>query len=189
MVIRSIPWKALPLWIAIVTGLAALGSTLISEIRVRGVSSVLAPVATDGDLVLTGFRLVTTTNGVTEWDITASRARLFEKRHEALLDDVKGAARTRDGSRVEFEGTSGAFDTATQDATIEGPPGGTVVRLPNGHVLRAETLRWNRRAGELTSDQAVSIAGPRIEVTGTGLVVRPATQEFTVLSGVRANVF
>jgi len=64
-----------------------------------------------------------------------------------------------------------------------------VVRLPSGHVLRAETLRWNRRAGELTSDHAVSIAGPRIEVTGTGLVVRPATQEFTVLGGVRANVF
>jgi LPS export ABC transporter protein LptC len=188
MVIRSIPWKALPLWIAIVTGLAALGSVLISEIRVRGVSGVLPPAASDGDLVLTGFRLVTTTNGVTEWDITASRARLFEKRHEALLDDVKGAARTRDGSRVE-QGTSGAFDTVTQNATIEGPQGGTVVRLPSGHVLRAETLRWNRRAGELTSDQAVSIAGPRIEVTGTGLVVRPATQEFTVLSGVRANVF
>src|SRR3989304_4870660 len=137
MVIRSIPWKALPLWIAIVMGLAALGSVLISEIRVRGVSGVLAPAASDGDLVLTGFRLVTVTNGVTEWDITASRARLFEKRHEALLDDGKGAARTRDGSRVEFEGTSGAFDTATQDATIEGPQGGTGVRLPGGHGLPA----------------------------------------------------
>ncbi len=188
MVIRSIQWKALPLWIAIITGLAALGSVLVSEVRVRGVSGVLAPAASDGDLVLTGFRLVTTTNGVTEWDITASRARLFEKRHQALLDDVKGAARARDGSRVEFEGASGVFDTLSQDAAMEGAHGGAVIRLPSGHVLRAEVLRWSHQAGEVTSERDVSLAGPRIEVTGTGLIVRPATQEFTVLRDVRARV-
>ena len=171
-----------------VTGLAALGSALVSEVRIRGVSGVPAPAAADGDLVLTGFRLITATNGVTEWDITASRARLFEKRHEALLDDVKGAARGRDGSRIEFEGASGAFDTLSRDATMEGAHGGTIIRLPSGHVLRAEVLRWSHQAGEVTSDRDVSLVGPRIEVTGTGLIVRPATQEFTVLRDVRARV-
>ncbi|MBI3608404.1 MAG: LPS export ABC transporter periplasmic protein LptC [Nitrospirae bacterium] len=188
MVIRRIEWKALPLWIMIAAGLAALGSVLLSELRVRGVSPPLSPTVSDGDVVVAGFHLTTTINGMPDWELTATRARLYEGRHQALLEDVRGAARTQEGSMVEFEGASATFETESQDVWIEGPPEQTIVRLPSGYVIRADQLHWNHQTRELSSDRTISIKGPRISVTGTGLIVKPPLQEFSVLRDVRAEV-
>ncbi len=173
----------------IVAGFAALTAVLISELRVRGVAPSVSPVVSDGDAVVAGFHLLTTINGTLDWELTASRARLYEDRHQALLDDVRGAAHTRDGSTVEFEGASGTFDTVSRDVWIEGPQGQTIMRLPSGYVVRTDQLYWNQQTREMSSDQTVSIKGPRIAVTGTGLIVRPASQEFSVLRDVRTEVF
>jgi LPS export ABC transporter protein LptC len=189
MAIRSLPWKTLPLWILIAVGLAALGATVVSELRIRGVSNSPPRIHADGDLVLTGVRFVTTLDGATEWALTAARARVFDRQHQALLDDVRGEAHARDGSVVEFEGPAATFDTMSRDASIDGSDGRSIVRLPDGYTLRAEHLRWNQQTGEASSDDRVSITGPRIAITGSGLILRPVSQELTVLRDVRAHVF
>jgi LPS export ABC transporter protein LptC len=189
MIIRAIVWKALPLWILIAAGLAALGAIVFSEVRLRGVSPSVSTAVSDSDVIVRGFYLMTTIDGTTDWELTATRARLYEGRHQAVLDDVRGAAATHDGSMVEFEGASGTFDTTSRDLWIEGPQGQTIIRLPSGYVLRTDQLYWNHQAREVSSDRTVSIRGPGIAVTGTGLIVRAASQEFSVLRDVRAEVY
>ena len=189
MITRAIEWKALPLWILIATGLAALGAIVFSELRLRGVSPSVSTAVSDSDVIVGGFHLMTTIDGTTDWELTATRARLYEGRHQAVLDDVRGAAATHDGSMVEFEGASGTFDTTSRDLWIEGPQGQTIVRLPSGYVVRTDQLQWNHQTREVSSDRTVSIKGPGIAVTGTGLIVRPASQEFSVLRDVRTEVF
>src|SRR5574341_862346 len=104
MSLRSMTWKTFPLWVGIAGALAALGFVLMSELRVQNTRTILPPSRVDGDLILTGFRLSTLLDGEREWEISASRARLFEQDHQALLDTVRGTVRTDDGSVVEFEG-------------------------------------------------------------------------------------
>lgn len=181
-------WKTLPLWAVIIGGLAVLASVLVSEVRHRTTTSVAPPSTLDGDLILTGFRLSTLTDGEGEWEVSASRARLFDQEHRALLDSVHGRLRTADGAVVEFEGPSAEFDTVSHDLEIEGAGGAALVKLPSGYVLRAERLRWIQAKGELTSDAAVSLEGPRLTLRGVGLRVMPASQEFTILNQVRADV-
>jgi LPS export ABC transporter protein LptC len=148
----------------------------------------LSPSRVDGDLILTGFSLSTLLNGEREWDVSASRARLFEPSHRAVLDGVHGTVRLDDGSVMQFEGVSAIFDTVSHDLDLEGEDLGAVVTLPNGFVLRANRLRWAQEQGELSSDDSILLVGPRLSVRGVGLRARPSSQEFTILNSVRADV-
>jgi LPS export ABC transporter protein LptC len=161
---------------------------LVTELRFQGKATTSPPSKVEGDHILTGFRLSTLRDGEREWDISASRARLFERDHQALLDTVRGTVRMDDGSMVEFEGESALFDTVSRDLRITGEHGGAVVRQPSGYVLRSDRLQWVESRGELVSDDAVSLNGPHLAIQGVGVRIRPATQELTILNGVRVDV-
>jgi LPS export ABC transporter protein LptC len=188
MAVRKITWKTLPLWAGIAGALIALGSVLTSELRLQGATRTSPPSAVEGDLIMTGFKLSTLNDGTREWEIAASRARLIERDHHALLDEVRGAVRMDDGSVVEFEGESAVFDTDSLDLSIAGADGGAKVALPNGYVLQADRLQWVQSREELTSDDAVLLRGPGLTIRGVGVRIRPATQELTILSQVRVDV-
>ncbi len=181
-------WKTLPLWVGIVAALAALGYVLVSELRLQGTTKTSPPSRVDGDLILTGFRLSTLSDGEREWEVSASRARLFEQDHRALLEAVHGSVRMDDGSIVEFQGQSAEFDTVSRDLRIAGEDGGAVVTLPSGYVLRTDRLEWVSARGELVSDDAVSLSGPRVTIHGVGVRIRPATKELTILNRVQVDV-
>jgi LPS export ABC transporter protein LptC len=174
--------------VGIVGALVVLGYVLVSELRLQGKARTASPSSVEGDHILTGFRLSTLRDGEREWEISAARARLFERDHQALLDTVHGTVRMDDGSTVEFEGEAALFDTLTSDLRITGEHGGAVVRLPSGYVLRTDRLDWVQSRGELVSDDAVSLNGPHLAIHGVGLRIRPATQELTILNSVRADV-
>jgi len=181
-------WRTLPLWVGIVGALAVLGLVLVSELRLQGNATTAPPSKVEGDHILTGFRLSTLRDGEREWEISAARARLFERDHQALLDTVHGTVRMDDGSTVEFEGEAALFDTVSGDLSITGERGGAVVKLPSGYVLRTDRLDWVQSRGELVSDDKVVLNGPRLAIQGVGVRIRPATQELTILNGVRADV-
>lgn len=188
MAVRWMAWRTLPLWVGIVGALAVLGFILATELRIQGKARTAPPSRVEGDHILMGFRLSTLRDGEQEWEVSAARARLFERDHHALLDTVRGTVRMDDGSTVEFEGESALFDTVSRDLRITGEHGGAVVRLPSGYVLRTDRLDWVQSRGELVSDDAVLLNGPRLAIRGVGVRIRPATQELTILNGVRADV-
>jgi LPS export ABC transporter protein LptC len=190
MAVRFLAWKTLPLWVGIVGALVALGSVLVSELRLQGDAATRPsrPSKVDGDLILTGFRVSTLLDGQREWQVSALRARVFEQDHQALLDTVHGTVRTEDGSIVEFQGQSAVFDTVSHDLRLTGDDGGAMVRLPDGYVLRSNRIEWRSSQGELVSDEAVSLSGPRVTIQGVGIRIRPSTKELTILNRVRVDV-
>ncbi|MEO5657553.1 MAG: LPS export ABC transporter periplasmic protein LptC [Nitrospiria bacterium] len=189
MAIRSIVWKTLPLWLAIAAGLVAIGSVLLAELRGHGTSTAGSSTLAESDVVLTGFHLTTSSNGRVQWEVRASRARFLPGGHQALLEDIRGTSRPPDGSMIEFEGASGSFDMTTRDAVIEGSDGGVVVRLPDGYQLRTDRLTWSDGPKEVSSDRVAYLTGPRLAISGSGLLARPRVQEFTFLRDVHARVF
>jgi LPS export ABC transporter protein LptC len=186
--VRSIAWKTFPLWMLVLGGLGALGVLLASQVRLKGAGTPAAPTVVDGDVIVTGFRLATLSDGEPEWEISAARARLFESTHQAVLDQARGSVRMKDGALTQFEGATAVFDTASRDFELDGATGDAVLRLPNGYVIRAKRLRWIQARGELVSDDAVSVIGSRVSFHGVGLLVRPSSQEFTILTNARADV-
>ncbi len=181
-------WKTLPLWAGIAAALAALGAVLVSELRLQGTHTAAPPSRIEGDLVLTGFRLSTLRDGVEEWEISAARARVFERDHRAFLDGVRGTVRLDDGSTMTFEGETAVFDTESRDLQLSGGERGAVVALPSGYALRTASLHWVHAQGELVSDDAVELRGPGLAVQGVGVRIRPATQELTILNRVEVDV-
>lgn len=181
-------WKTLPLWAGIAGALAALGAVLVSELRLQGTPATSSPSRIEGDLILTGFRLSTLSDGIQEWEISAARARVFEGDHQALLDGVRGTVRMDDGSVMTFEGETAVFDTESRDLQLAGGEHGAVVTLPSGYALRAARLQWVQSHGELRSDDAVELRGPSLAVQGVGVRIRPATQELTILNRVEVDV-
>jgi LPS export ABC transporter protein LptC len=188
MAVRSIAWKTFPLWMLVLGGVGALGVLLASQVRMKGSGTPVAPTVVEGDVIVTGFRLATLSDGVTEWEVSAVRARLFESKHQAVLDRARGSVRMNDGSVAQFEGATAVLDTASRDFDLDGADGDTVLTLPNGYVIRTKRLHWNQSRGEMTSQDAVSVIGSRVSLHGVGLLVRPATQELTILNDARADV-
>ncbi len=188
MAVRSIAWKTFPLWMLVLGGLGALGVLLASQVRLKGAGTPAAPTVVDGDVIVTGFRLATLSDGKLEWEVEAARARLFESTHQAVLDQARGSIRMQDGALTQFEGATAVFDTVSRDFELDGAAGDAVLTLPNGYVIRAKRLRWIQARGELVSDDAVSVIGSRVSFHGVGLLVRPSSQELTILSNARADV-
>jgi hypothetical protein len=93
-----------------------------------------------------------------------------------------------DGAVAQFEGATAVMDTASRDFELDGADGDAVLTLPNGYVIRTKRLHWSQSRGELTSEDAVSVTGSRVSLHGVGLLLRPATQEFTILTDARADV-
>ncbi|MFZ5877196.1 MAG: LPS export ABC transporter periplasmic protein LptC [Nitrospirota bacterium] len=188
MAVRSIAWKTFPLWMLALGGLGALGVLLASQVRLKEAGAPSAPTVVDGDVIVTGFRLSALSDGEAEWEVSAARARLFESKHQAVLDRVSGSVRMQDGAMAQFEGATAVLDTASRDFDLDGGEGEALLTLPNGYVIRTKRLRWLQSRGELTSVDAVSVVGSRVSFQGVGLLARPASQEFTILSDVRADV-
>lgn len=169
-------------------GVGTLGVLLASQVRIKGAGTPVAPTVVEGDVIVTGFHLATLSDGETEWDVSAVRARLFESKQQAVLDRARGSVRMNDGAVAQFEGATAVMDTASRDFDLDGADGDTVLTLPNGYVIRTKRLHWSQSRGELTSEDAVSVTGSRVSLHGVGLLLRPATQEFTILNDARADV-
>ena len=126
--------------------------------------------------------------GAVQWQVQAKRARLFETENRAVLESVRVTLYGPEGRELQLEGDEGTIDTATKNFVLAKRAGTIAVQLENGYTIYTNHLAWTDARHEVTTNDAVTIAGNGLAVKGRGLIGKLDVEEFQVLEDVHVEI-
>ncbi len=92
-------------------------------------------------LVLNTMHQTSTKNGIKEWTIDASSAKLLRDKNKAVLEDVSIVFFMKQSQKIYLSSKYGTFDTKTHDMTFSD----NVKTKFNGYTLKTDTLHYNEK--------------------------------------------
>lgn len=134
------------------------------------------------------FTFTQSRSGVVQWQVQAQRARLFETDNRAVLENVRVTLYGPHGRELQLEGDEGTIDTAKKNFVLTKRTGTIAVRLENGYTILTNHLAWTDARREVTTDDAVTITGNGLAVTGRGLIGKLDIEEFQILEDVHVEI-
>jgi LPS export ABC transporter protein LptC len=124
------------------------------------------------DVVMTGFQFLHALpkpEARPVWRLTASTAALFEQRQEADLQMIQAAFQPeQESAQVVLSSEQGRFDLKRLNFEVSGQAEPVIMQLAGQYRLATSRLTWDNAAARLTSDQAVTISGEGLTVSGVG---------------------
>jgi len=154
----------------------------------KSLSLIPFDISRKADVEMTDFRFFSTRNGRVEWEIRAKSAEMFERKHQALLDDVHVTFLNDNGMGMALQGEKGVLDTDSKDFQIANQSDPIHVLMNQDYHLYTSTLDWINKTREIQSAAPIQIEGPNGNIHGTGLRVNLALQETQVLHDVVAHL-
>ena len=105
------------------------------------------------DIKLDRMEQISKKNGITEWALKASSAKLLKKEHKAVLSDVDIVFYLEDKTEVHLTSLAGAMDTETHDMTFSD----NVVVTYKDSVLETDKLHYDKKKHILYSNVKVKL--------------------------------
>ena len=131
---------------------------------------------------LQDVEVITQTGAATAWRVLAKQATFSEAEQQVVVDQVAAKIfRTHD--RLRITAAHGLIDRVTGNLAIEGR-----VRFQprDGYTIETDELRWLAADRTLYTDDAVTIRGPSVSITGIGLRSQVDQHRMTLQRQVRA---
>ena len=136
------------------------------------------------DQTIEGFNAVETKNAVKKWELVAEKADIYQKANETFL--TKPVIRFFDeNEEVTYTITAneGLMNTKANDGSVKGSV--VVVSKKDGSTLTTESLKWDSKAGKITSQDFVRQENESVIVTGYGLEIDPKTENAEIKNNVK----
>jgi len=141
------------------------------------------------DIQIRDFSFIQSRNGYNEWEIKASHAEIFEDQDAAVLKELEVQFMQPEGRGMTFRGKQGKLDTQNHDFEISSGDHGIEIIFDNGYRIATRSLKWTNQDQRILTSDPVEIKGPGLKIKGQGMEAHLASQEFRVLSDVRAEIF
>jgi len=119
-----------------------------------------------------------TRDGVIEWSLDASSARLLDEKKQLLLDDLSVVFYMKDGGKVYITAEKGFLYTDSNDIEVTG----NVVVKNDNYVLKAEKLNYEHTRRILFSNVFVEISSDSEKLTADSIFFDLNTKK-TMLEG------
>lgn len=148
-----------------------------------------AATLTAASIQVRNFSFIQTNHGHNEWEIKATKAEVFEDQKSAVLKDLEVQFRLPRGLEMVFQGSEGRLDTQRHNFEIFSDNRAIEVTFNNGYRIETKSLKWSDQEQRIETPDPVRIEGPGFRIQGQGMEVWLESQEFKVLSDVRAEVF
>ena len=134
------------------------------------------------------FTFLQSRNGVVQWEVRAERAYIVEAEHRAVLETVTVILYGREGRELLLKGEQGTIDTQSRDFVVANRDRPLTVEFEGGYTVYTTRLGWADARREVYTDEAVTIVGQGMDVTGQGLIARLDSNEFQVQHDVRVQI-
>jgi len=134
------------------------------------------------------FTFTQSRSGTVQWQVQAKRARLFGNENRAVLEGVEVTLYGPKGRELRLESDEGAIDTVKKNFILTKREGDIVVQLENGYTIFTNHLVWTDARREVSTSDAVRIAGNGLDVKGRGLVGKLDVEEFQILEDVHVEI-
>jgi lipopolysaccharide export system protein LptC len=106
------------------------------------------------DALLQGFRLISSTRGVKQWELYAQSAQLYQKKGQAFAEQINVEYYRNNRVISTLTADKGIINTLTNDTFVD------------GHV----ELKWDSKSEMITSDARVHIYKGLDDITAVGMV-------------------
>ncbi|MFK5954650.1 MAG: LPS export ABC transporter periplasmic protein LptC [Desulfobacterium sp.] len=118
-------------------------------------------------IALGAMRQTSTRNGIKEWTLDATSARILKEEHLAILEDVSAHFFLTNGGEIHLTSRSGSIDTETQDMTFSD----TVVVRHQDRRLETDRLQYEKKRHIIYSTTPVVLTTPQARLTADQLTV------------------
>ena len=172
--------------------LICLSVLIISISRTLGKQGSVLPTVRSlmhADIQIHDLSFIQTQSGHNEWEIRASHAEIFEDQNAAVLKELEVQFIQPEGRGMTLRGKQGRLDTQKNDFEISSGDREIEIIFSNGYRVATRSLKWTNQDQRILTSDPVEIKGPGLKIKGEGLDAHLASQEFRVLSDVRAEIF
>ncbi len=104
-------------------------------------------------LMLNSMHQTSTRNGIKEWTLDASSAKLLKDKNRAVMEDVNVVFFMENGGKVNLSSARGVLDTKTHDMTFSG----RVVVTHGEYTLETDELHYDKKRHILYSTVHIRI--------------------------------
>jgi LPS export ABC transporter protein LptC len=118
------------------------------------------------DAMLEGFQLVSTDQGVKQWELFAQSAKMFQKSREAYTEQIYIEYYRNNRIISTLTADRGIINTFTNDTRAEG---NVELIAENGAKLQADKLHWNAKTRMISSEGRVRITKGLDDITAVGM--------------------
>ena len=122
-----------------------------------------------------------TRDGVIEWSLDASSARLLDKKNQLILDDISVIFYIQAGKEAYLTAAKGFLYTNSNDIEVTGD----VVVKNNNYVLKTEKLNYEHNRRILFSNVPVKISGDSEQLTADSIFFDLNTEKTRLEGNVR----
>ena len=119
-----------------------------------------------------------TRDGVIEWSLDASSAKLLDEKKQLILDDLSVVFYMKDGKKAYLTAEKGFLHTDSNDIEVTG----NVVVRSNSYVLKSEKLNYEHTRHILFSNVFVEISSDSEKLTADSIFFDLDTKK-TILEG------
>ncbi len=152
------------LLLSIIAGLALVyhlkgirsGSIAVNHIKVDA----------SAELVMNTMKQTSSRNGIKEWELEASSARLLKKNNKAEMENVKVSFFLENNDTVVLTSQKGVLDTDKKDMTFTGH----VVVTLNDNILKTDKLHYEKKRHIIYTDSPVTLENNDAVIYGNFLV-------------------
>ncbi len=118
-------------------------------------------------LVLSTMHQTSTKNGIKEWTIDASSAKLMRNKNKAILENVSIVFFMKDSQKIYLSSKHGILDTKTHNMTFSDH----VKAKYNGYILKTDTLHYDQKRHIIYSTDHVLIHDKDSFINGDSLFI------------------
>lgn len=142
----------------------------------------------DGDAGMERFTFLHSQDDRVKWQVRADRAQVFEKDHQAVLDNVEVSLFGERGRELRLVGDEGTIDMEKRDFVVANRDRLLAIELDGGYIIYTNHLAWLDDQQELRTQDPVKIVGHGMEVKGQGLVGNLDSEEFHIQHNVEVHI-
>jgi len=140
--------------IAVVAGVS--GTFYLSRKAADTPEAILAVIPDNTEVSLENIAHTASSDGRTQWRLTAEKARLTQGKRRLLLTRPAVVFYLEDGREVTLTADRGVLETGSNDIAVDG----NVVISNRDYRLATEALRYTHGSRVLSTDRPVAIDGP-----------------------------
>lgn len=166
-----------------------LGYILVQQMQANHPLPVVTePVFEQTDADIEGFVYRQTENGRVQWEVEAQKAKSHESEQRVLLKRVQIRLFGKAGQHMELEAEEGTINTASGDFDLRNEDKLIAIDLVNGYTILTPHVHWVDAEKTISTDRPVTIHGPGLTITGSGLVAELKTEKLGVLDDVHVHI-
>jgi lipopolysaccharide export system protein LptA len=123
--------------------------------------------------------------GKTLYEIESGQAKFFKDESRTEFTDIRVTFFYQDQYEIVVTGKRGVLNTDSKDITISDD---VKITAAGDYTMTANTLTYNADSHEISTDDLITVTGPKADFSGRGLAFNLDTEELSIKSDVSTTI-